>query len=83
MTEQQHGGGGSSLDGLLLKIIGPLFAAAIGALVGWLPGVLSAIGPALLAVLTTAGGLARLAFSVMYKRSLGVLAASAEPKGTR
>ena len=38
MSEQQRGGGGSSLDGLLLKIIGPLFAAAIGALVGWLPG---------------------------------------------
>ena len=36
---------GRSRDGVLLKVVGPLFGTAVGSLLGWLPsGLGSAIG---------------------------------------
>ena len=47
----------------------------------WLPGGLTAIGPALTA-LAAAGGIAGIAFSLMCKRYVGVLGAGGRPKGS-
>jgi hypothetical protein len=54
----------------------------IGAVIGWLPGGLtSAIGSPLAVLLTAVGGISGLAFSLMYKRYIGVLGAGGGRKG--
>jgi hypothetical protein len=71
-----------SPDSALIKIIGPLITAAVGGALLWLPGWLSAFEPALKALLTAAGGIAVLAFSLMYRRYVGVLGAGGARKGS-
>jgi hypothetical protein len=70
-----------SLDKAVIKAIGPLIITAIGAVIGWLPGGLTgAIGQPLTALLTAVGAISGLVFSLMYKRYLGVLDASAHDR---
>ena len=68
---------------IVIGAIGPLITTVIGAVVGWLPGGLTgAIGSPLTVLLAAVGGMSGLVFSLMYKRYIGVLAASAKRKGT-
>jgi hypothetical protein len=72
-----------SPDKIVVGAIGPLITTVVGAAIGWLPGGLTgAIGQSLTNLLTAAGALSGLAFSLMYKRYIGVLEAGAEPKGS-
>jgi hypothetical protein len=71
-----------SPDSALIKIVGQLITAAIGGALAWLPGWLREIEPAANALLAAAGGIATLAFSLMYKRYIGVLGAGGRPKGS-
>jgi hypothetical protein len=72
-----------SPDKIVTGAIGPLITTVIGAAVGWLPGGLTgAIGSALTVLLTALGGISGLAFSLMYKRYIGVLGAGADAKGS-
>jgi hypothetical protein len=72
-----------SPDKIVIGAIGPLITTVIGAAVGWLPGGLTgAIGSPLTVLLAAVGGISGLVFSLMYKRYIGVLAASAKRKGT-
>jgi hypothetical protein len=67
-----------SPDRIVMGVIGSL----IGAALGWLPGGLAgAIGAPLTVLLTVVGGISGLAFSLMYKRYIGVLAAGGGRKG--
>jgi len=72
-----------SPDKIVIGTIGPLITTVIGAAIGWVPGGLSgAIGSALTVLLAAVGGVSGLAFSLMYKRYIGVLGAGAEAKGS-
>ena len=75
--------GESSPDKTFLNAVGPWIIGAVGAVIGWLPGGLTGgMGSALMSLLAVAGGVCSLIFSLMYKRYLGILAASAKRKGT-
>src|SRR6266481_1073102 len=72
---------GQSPDGVLLKIVGPLFGTAVGSLLGWLPGELGgAIGSATI-LLGVVGGVSGLTFSLMLRRYVGVLGSGGGRKG--
>ena len=72
-----------SLDKAFMSVIGPPITAALGAAVTWLTaGSTGLIGSALAALLTIAGGLSGLIFSLMYRRYLGVLASGAKGKAS-
>src|SRR6266478_5126218 len=71
-----------SPDSVVVKTIGPLITTVIGAAIGWLPGGLTgAIGAPLTVLLVAVGGISGLAFSLMYKRYIGVLGAGGGRKG--
>jgi hypothetical protein len=71
-----------SPDKIVIGAIGPLITTVIGAAIGWLPGGLSgAIGSPLTVLLAAVGGISGLAFSLMYKRYIGVLGAGGGRKG--
>src|SRR5260370_20487903 len=73
---------GRSCDGVLLKIVGPLFGIAFGSLLGWLPGGLgSAIGSPATILLGVIGGISGLTFSLMFRRYVGVLGYGGGRKG--
>lgn len=70
-------------DSIVVKAIGPLLMGLLGSMIGWLPGGSTGVlGSALTALLTVAGGLGGLAFSLLYRRYLGVLGAGGKRKGT-
>jgi hypothetical protein len=70
-----------SPESAVVKTIGPVIATAVGWLIGLLPGGLTgSIGSALTTLLGVAGGISGLIFSLMYKRYIGVLAASAHDR---
>jgi len=70
-------------DKVVISSIGPLITTVIGAAIGWSPGGLTgATGAPLTVLLAAVGGISGLIFSLMYKRYVGVLAASAKRKGT-
>jgi hypothetical protein len=72
-----------SPDSVLVKILGPAISAALGWLLGLLPGGLTgSIASPLTTLFGVAGGLSGLIFSLMYKRYIGVLAASAHDKNS-
>jgi hypothetical protein len=72
-----------SPDSVIVKTIGPFIGTAIGTLIGWLPGgSTGGIAPVLTALLALVGGISGLAFSLIYKRYLGVLAAGRSRKGS-
>jgi hypothetical protein len=65
------------------KTIGHPVMVALGAALAWLTaGASGTIGPALTALLSAVGGTSFLAFSLMYRRYLGILAAGGDPKGS-
>ena len=71
-----------SPDKIVIGAIGPLITTVIGAAIGWLPGGLTgAIGSPLTVLLAAVGGISGLAFSLMYKRYIGVLGAGGGRKG--
>ena len=71
-----------SPDKIVIGAIGPLITTVIGAAIGWLPGGLTgAIGSPLTVLLAAVGGIGGLAFSLMYKRYIGVLGAGGGRKG--
>jgi hypothetical protein len=73
----------SSPDSVFIKFIWPLSGAAIGWLIGLLPGGLTdTLGSALISLLAAAGGVCGLICSLIYKRYLGILGASTKRKGT-
>src|SRR6266849_3534247 len=73
---------GRSCDGVLLKIVGPLFGTAFGSLLGWLPGGLGvAIGSPSTILLGVIGGMSGLTFSLMFRRYVGVLGHGGGRKG--
>jgi hypothetical protein len=73
----------ASPDKIVIGTLGPLITTVIGAAIGWLPGGLTgAIGSTLTVLLAAVGGISGLAFSLIYKRYIGVLGAGAEPKGS-
>jgi hypothetical protein len=74
---------GRSRDGVLLKIVGPLFGAAVGSLLGWLPsGLGGAIGSPSTILLGVIGGMSGLTFSLMFRRYVGVLGSGGGRKGS-
>jgi hypothetical protein len=65
----------------IAKIIGHPIMVALGAALAWLTaGRSPAIGSALATLLSIVGGIAFLAFSLMYRRYLGILGAGGDPK---
>jgi hypothetical protein len=71
-----------SPDRVVVTTIGPLIASVIGAAIGWLTGGSSgAIGQALTLLLAIVGAVSGLAFSLMYRRYVGVLGAGGGRKG--
>src|SRR5258708_36046027 len=73
----------TSPDKIVISAIGPLITTVIGAAIGWLPGGLTgAIGSPLTVLLAAVGGISGLAFSLMYKRYIGVLGAGGGRKGS-
>jgi TIR domain len=69
-------------DSVVVTTIGPLIASVIGAAIGWLTGGSSEfIGQALTSLLAIVGAISGLAFSLMYRRYLGVLGAGGGRKG--
>src|SRR5216684_1032956 len=73
---------GRSRDGVLLKIVGPLFGTALGSLLGWLPSWLGgAIGSPSTILLGVIGGMSGLTFSLMFRRYVGVLGSGGGRKG--
>src|SRR5262249_860226 len=72
----------TSPDKIVIGSIGPLITTVIGAAIGWLPsGLTGAIGSPLTVLLAAVGGISGLAFSLMYKRYVGVLGAGGGRKG--
>jgi hypothetical protein len=71
-----------SLDSKFLKIVGPAIFSAVGAALAWLAGRSGYLAVALTTVLTVVGGISALAFSIMYRRYLGVLASGGARKGS-
>jgi hypothetical protein len=71
-----------SLDGSLLKIAGSAISSAVGVTVGWLAGGSSQMAIALSTSLAVLGGIGALAFSVLYRRTLGVLGSGGARKGS-
>ena len=73
---------GRSCDGVLLKIVGPLFGTAFGSLLGWLPGGLGVTirSPSTI-LLGVIGGMSGLTFSLMFRRYVGVLGSGGGRKG--
>jgi hypothetical protein len=69
-----------SPDKIVVGAVGAVIGAAIGSLLpsGWT----SAIGSPLAVLLASAGSIVGLIFSLMYKRYVGVLAASAHDKNS-
>src|SRR5215471_8803445 len=67
-----------SPDSVFLKIVGGFIGTAIGGLILYLPTASTGI---LRSGLTVLGGLAGLAFHLMYKRYVGVLGAGGGRKG--
>jgi hypothetical protein len=55
--------------------------AALGAALAWLTAG-STVGPAMATLLSLVGGICFLAFSLLYRRYIGVLGAGAEPEGS-
>src|SRR5258708_9214996 len=73
---------GQSPDGVLLKIVGPLFGTAVGSLLAWLPSWLGgAIGSPATILLGVIGGISGLTFSLMFRRYVGVLGSGGGRKG--
>src|SRR5258707_11107305 len=73
---------GRSRDGVLLKIVGPLFGTAFGSLLGWLPGGLGGpVGSPSTILLGVIGGMCGLTFSLMFRRYVGVLGSGGGRKG--
>jgi hypothetical protein len=73
---------GQSPDGVLLKIVGPLFGIAVGSLLGWLPsGLGGAIGSPTTILLGVVGAVSGLTFSLMLRRYVGVLGSGGGRKG--
>jgi len=71
-----------SADGVVVTTIGPLIASVIGAAIGWLTGGSSGFsGHALTSLLAIVGAVSGLAFSLMYRRYLGVLGAGGSRRG--
>jgi hypothetical protein len=65
------------------KTIGYPIMVALGALLTWLTaGMSGSIGSALTALLSLLGGVSFLAFSLMYRRYLGILASGGDPEGS-
>jgi hypothetical protein len=71
-----------SPDKIVISAIGPLITTVIGAAIAWLSGGADVTGRPLTVLLAAVGGIGGLAFSLMYKRCLGVLAAGGRPKGS-
>jgi hypothetical protein len=71
----------ASPDTVVVKIIGPLITAVIGAAIAWL-GLTGVFASAVTALFGTICGLAALAFHLMYQRYVGVLAAGGRRKGS-
>src|SRR5258708_36757051 len=72
----------TSPDKIVISAIGPLITTVIGAAIGWLPGRFAgAIGSPLTVLLAAVGGISGLAFSLMYKRYIGVLGAGGGREG--
>ena len=69
-----------SLDSKFLKIVGPAIFGAVGAALGWLTGGTGYFAAALTTLFAVLGGICALAFSLMYRRYLGVLASGGAPK---
>lgn len=62
------------------KAIGHPFMLGLGAFLTWLTA--GSLGPALKALLSIIGGISFLAFSLMHRRYLGILAAGGDPQGS-
>jgi hypothetical protein len=71
-----------SPDSQFLKIVRPAIGSAVGAALGWLTGGSGHVAVALTTGLAVVGGICALAFSLMYQRYLGVLAAGGARKGS-
>jgi membrane associated rhomboid family serine protease len=69
-------------DKVLVNILGPIVTTAIGAAIGWLPGLAGIKPPALTALIAAAGAISGFVFSLMYKRYLGVLGAGGSRTGS-
>jgi hypothetical protein len=70
-------------EGDIAKIVGHPVMMALGAALAWLTaGRSPAVGSALAALLSIVGGIAFLAFSLMYRRFLGILGAGGDPLGS-
>jgi len=71
-----------SPDSKFLGIVGPTIGSALGAVLGWLTGESSHVAGAVTTGLAVVGGICALAFSLMYRRCLGVLASGGTRKGS-
>jgi hypothetical protein len=69
-----------SPDSVVIKVVGPIITGAIVAAIGWL-GMTGVLASALTNLAGAVGGLAALAFHLMYKRYVGVLGAGGGRKG--
>ena len=66
-------------DSAVTKVLGPPLGAAAGALIAWV-GAAGALSYALTTALAVLGGIVGVAFSVIYKRYVGLLAAGAKDR---